>query len=86
MSEPHFVRERESKIERLVGQNLWRLESLVKQVGEFATSGKVETVLCGEERPPVFPGVVCEMVLHIGGRLAAQLIVTIVQCFINVQT
>ena len=44
MSEPHCVRERESDFERLVGQNLWRLESLVKQVGYFASSGRADTV------------------------------------------
>ena len=44
VSEPHCVRERESDFERLVGQNLWGLESLVKQVGDCASSGKADTV------------------------------------------
>ena len=49
MSERHCVREREIDFERLVGQNLWRVEFLVKQVGEFASFGEVhpETVPCG---------------------------------------
>ena len=34
------AREREHGFERLVGQNLWRLESFVKQVGEFASCRK----------------------------------------------
>ena len=57
VSELHCVRERETGLERLVGQNRWRIESFVKEVGEFASSGKVhpEIVLCGEERPRVFP-------------------------------
>ena len=38
VSEPHCVRERETDFERLVGQNLWMFEFLVKQVGEFASS------------------------------------------------
>ena len=59
------MRERESDFGRLVGQSLWRLESLVKQVGEFASSGKLETVPCGEELPRVFPGVAYMLV---GGR------------------
>ena len=60
-SKPHCVREGETDVERLVGQNLWRLESLVKQVGEFAPSRRVETVPCGEELPRLFPGVAFEI-------------------------
>ena len=44
VSEPHCERERESDFERLVGQNLWRLESLVKQVGDF--SPHLEKPIC----------------------------------------
>ena len=40
MSEPPCAREREHGFERPVGQNLWRLESFVKQVGEFASCRK----------------------------------------------
>ena len=75
------MREQESDFERLVGQNLWRLESLVKQVGDFASSGKADAVPCGEEPTRVFPGAVFEILLHIGGGLAAQLILTVVQNF-----
>ena len=57
-SEPHCVRERASDFERLVGQNLWRLESLVKQVEDFASSGKADTVPCGEESTRVFPAAI----------------------------
>ena len=64
MSGPHCARERESDFERLVGQNLWRLDSLVKQVGDFASSGKVGTVPCGEEPTRASPGAVFEMLLH----------------------
>ena len=81
MSEPHCVTERESDFERLVGQNLWRLESLVKQVGDFASSGKADTVPCGEEPARVLPGAVLGILLRIGG--AAQLILTAVQKFTN---
>ena len=56
--EPHCVRERKSDFERLVGQNLWRLESLVKHVGDFASSGQVDIVPFGEEPTRVFPGAV----------------------------
>ena len=83
VSEPRCVRERETDFELLVGQNFWRLESLVKQVGEFTSSGRVETVPCGEELPRVFPGAVFNIFLRIGGRLAAQLIVTAVLWFFN---
>ena len=82
VSEPHCVRERESDFERLVGQNLWRLESLVKQVGYFASSGRDDPVLCGKEPRRVFPGAAFEILLHIGGRLAAQLILTVGQNFL----
>ena len=58
MSEPHCVRERASDFIRLVGQNLWKLEALLKQDGDFASSGKVDTVPCGEEPTRVFPGAV----------------------------
>ena len=81
VSEPYCVRERESDFERLVGQNLWRLESLVKQVGDFASSGKTDTVPYGEESTRLFPRAVFEILLHIGGRLAAQLTFTVVQKF-----
>ena len=74
MSKPHCVRERETDFERLVGQNLWRLESLVKQVGDVASSGKVGTVPCGEEHPSVFPGAVFDILPHVGEGLAAQLV------------
>ena len=77
--------ERETDFERLVGQDLWRVESLVKQVGEFVSYGKAEIVPCGEELPRVFPGVVFETLLHVGGReggLEPQLIVTVVQRFV----
>ena len=47
------MKEREIDFERLVVQNLRRLESFVKQVG----SRNVETVPCGEELPRSFPGV-----------------------------
>ena len=79
----HRVRERESDFERLVRQNLWRLESRVKQVGDFASSGNTDTVPCGEEPTRVVPGAVFEIVLHIGEELAAQLILTVVQEFTN---
>ena len=36
VSEPHCERQRVSDFERLFGQNLWRLESFVEQVGDFA--------------------------------------------------
>ena len=55
MSEPHCVRERDSDFERVVGQNLSSLGSLVKQVGDFASSGKADAVPCGEESTRVFP-------------------------------
>ena len=73
MSEPHCARERESDFERLVGQNLWRPESLVKQVGYFASSEKADA--------GVLPGAVFEILLHIGRGLAAQLTLTVVQKF-----
>ena len=59
------------------------LESLVKQVGDFASSGKVGFHSCGEEPTRVFPGAVSEILLHIGGRLAAQLILTVVRKLTN---
>ena len=37
VAEPHCVRERESDVERLVGQNLWRLETLVRPVGDLGS-------------------------------------------------
>ena len=40
VSEPRCAREREHRFERPVGQNLWRLESFVKQVGELASCRK----------------------------------------------
>ena len=80
VSEPHCVRERETAFERLVGQNILRPQSLVKQVGDFASPGKVEAIPCGEERPHVFPGAVSEILLHVGGGLAAQLTVTVLLC------
>ena len=83
VSEPHCVRERESDFERLVGQNLWRLEFLVKQVGDFASSGKVDEVPRGEERARLFQGAVAEILLDISGGLATQLILTVVQKFTN---
>ena len=52
------MRERESHFERLVGQNLWRLESFVKHVGDFASSGKIDAVSCGEAPTRVLPGAV----------------------------
>ena len=61
-----------------MGQNLWRLESLVKQVGEFASSRRVETVPCGDKLPRLFRGVAFEILLHI-----AKLTVTVVQRFIK---
>ena len=64
---------------RAACDNLWSLESLVKQIGEFASSRKVETVLCGEDLPRLFPGVVFEILLH-----DAWLIVTLVQRFVCV--
>ena len=79
VSEPHCVKERESDSEPFVGQNIWRLESLVKQVGDFASSGKVDTVTCGEEPTRVFPGAVFEILRQIGGGLATQLILAVVQ-------
>ena len=63
-----------SDFERVVVQKLWRLESLVEQVGDFASSGKADTVPCGEETTCVFPGAVIDIFLHIGERLAAQLV------------
>ena len=77
------MRKRESDFERLVGQNLWRLESLVKQVEGFASSARDDTVLCGEEPTRVFPGAAFEILLHVGGRLAAHLILTVGQKFTN---
>ena len=55
------MRDRETDFERLVGQNLSGLESLIKQVGEFVSSRKVETVPFGEELPRLFPGVAFEI-------------------------
>ena len=81
VSEVHCVRKRESDFERLVGQNVWRLESLVKQVEGFASSGRADTVPCGTEPRRVFPGAAFEILLPIGGRLAAQLILTVGQIF-----
>ena len=71
VSEPHCVRERDSDFERLVGQNFWRPEPLVKQVGDFASPGKADTVPCGEEPTRVFPGAVCEIFLDIGGEIGS---------------
>ena len=71
VSGPHCVREGESFFERLVGQNLWRLESLVERVGVFASSGKADALHCGEELTRVFPGAVFEILLHIGGRIGS---------------
>ena len=68
----HCVRERETDSSGL-WDNPLRLEFLAKQVGEFASSGKVAP--CGEERTRVFPGVAFEILLPLGGGLAAQLIV-----------
>ena len=65
------MRERESDFERLVGQNLWTLESFVEHVGDFASSGKVETVPCGEEPTRVFPGAVFEILLLIRGSFGS---------------
>ena len=62
MSEPHGARERESDFERLVGRNLWRRGSFVKQVGDFASSGKA-AVSCAEEPTHVFPKSVFEILL-----------------------
>ena len=73
-SEPHCERERASDFERHVGQNLWRVESLVKQVGDFASSGKADFYSRGEVPTRVLQGAVFEILLHIGGGLAAQLI------------
>ena len=56
VSEPYCERERESDFERLVGQNLWRLESFVKQVGDFASSGKADFYSRGEEPTRVLQG------------------------------
>ena len=75
VSEPHCVREQASDFERLIGQSLWRLESLVKRVGDFASSGKVDTVRCGEEPTRVFPGAAFEILLHTGENWQ-QLILT----------
>ena len=36
----HFLTRRETDFERLVGQDLWRLESVIKQVREFASHRK----------------------------------------------
>ena len=67
MSEPHRERERESDFERLVGQNLWRHESSVKQVRDFASSGKADIEARGEEATRGFPGAMFEILLHFGG-------------------
>ena len=40
---------------------------------------KADTVSCGEEPTRVFPGAFFEILLHIGGGLAAQVILTVVQ-------
>ena len=78
VSEPHCEKERESDFERLVGQNFWRLESLVKQVG-LCLIWKSRFYSRGEEPTRVLQGAVSEILMHIGGGLAAQLILTVVQ-------
>ena len=75
VSEPHCVRERQTDCGRLVGQNLWRLESPLKQVGEFASSRKVHPRLCLVVRNVhVCFQETCKVLLHLGGGLAAQLL------------
>ena len=74
MSEPHCERERASDFEGHVGQNLWRLESFVEQVGDFAFSGTADFYSRGEGLTRVLQGAVFEILLNIGGGLAAQLI------------
>ena len=55
---------------------------LLDRSGDFASSDKADTVFCCEEPTCVLPGAVFEILLHIGGGLAAQLILTVVQRFI----
>ena len=82
MSVPHCVRERESDFERLVGQNLWRVESLVRS--EILPSEKSILSLVVWETTRVFAGAVLEILLHTGGELAAQLFLIVVRKFAHV--
>ena len=70
VSVPHSEKERESDLEQLVGQDLWRVESLVKQVGEFASSGKADFHSRGEEPtrvPDAHGRVVARLMTACGG-------------------
>ena len=71
VSEPHCERERASDFERHFGQNL---ESFVEQGGDFASSGTADFYSRAEELTRVLQGAVFEILLYIGGGLAAQLI------------
>ena len=59
------------------------VRSLVKQVGESASSGKSHLGTGAEDSPNVFPGVVFEVILNLGGGLTAQFVPALGQRVIN---
>ena len=83
MSEPHCERD-----ENLMSSDLLYRTSgdsnFVMQVGDSSSSGHAAFYFLGEEPTRVLQRAIFEILLHIGGGLAAQLILTVVQKFTNV--